>query len=238
MVKGNQRISFVVLYCDDDVQYLDGLIESLPRNTELILVKTVESETPKVKFYGTRIQYQVLICDYEINYIDFNLAHFRNVAKSFATCEWIVSLDADERISLSQVDIDMILKQPQTVGGLMVSLISFTNDNKKGIINTIQPVRIFRKQFNWNYIIHEQILEDISNQFYNIRSTDIMIRHIGYASPEIQLKKLRRNLPLICKQMIKTPTEYMEYKLWQTANALMQVNQYFKDEQIKYEGLK
>jgi hypothetical protein len=228
MIKGNQKISFVVLWHDGDKQYLKGLMESLPKNCELILVKTAEGE-PRVKFFGSKIVNDVLVCEYEINYKELDLGHFRNVAKSYASCEWIISLDADERISISQADIDLINKQPENVGGILVNLISYTVNEAKGVINTIQPVRIFRNKFNWKYLIHEQILESITKGGYMVRPSDIMIRHVGYAKPEIQAQKLKRNLPLLCKQILEEPTDYMEYKLWQTTNALMQLNNYYKE---------
>lgn len=228
-VIGNQKISFVVLWNEDDKQFLQGLFESLPSYTELILIKTVQSDEAKVKFFGTEIQNNVLVSNYEINYKELDLGHFRNIGKSYASCDWIVSLDADERISISQADIDLIVKQPKDLGGITVNLMSYIKDEQKGQTNVIQPVRIFRKEFTWVYRIHEQITQDIVNKGFKLSGSDIMIRHLGYVENATQRKKLNRNLTPLLKDALEINNDYTMYKLWQTMNSLIIDNPHYKE---------
>lgn len=228
-IVGNQKISFVVLYTDDDKHFLQGLFESLPDYTELILIKTIESNETKVKYFGTKIQNRVLISEYEINYKELDLAHFRNIGKSYASCDWIVSLDADERIAISQADIDLITKQHAQIGGVTVNLMSYINDGAKGQTHVIQPVRIFRKDFTWRYRIHEQIAQDITEKGYHLRGSDIMIRHLGYSTDEIKNRKLARNLKPLLKEVLENNNDFTFFKLWQTVNAMIPNNQNYKE---------
>ena len=63
----------------------------------------------------------------------------------------------------------------------------------------MDPVRLFRNRADgcWQYRVHEQILPAIRRAGGEVRPTDVVIEHTGFADPALQDGKVDRNLRLL-----------------------------------------
>ena len=68
-------------------------------------------------------------------------------------------------------------------------------------------VRLFRNlpQVRWRYRVHEQIVNAVREAGHALRRTEIVIRHEGYADPQVLKRKLERNLRLLRRAIDEHP---------------------------------
>lgn len=142
---------------------------------------------------------------------DFSAA--RNFAKSHASYEWILSLDADERII--SLDKDFILKKSKdlSVDGFETIILNrkFHTDNSVITHFPHKAIRIFR---NSNEIIFEgKIHEDVSKSIFqrktNVLSDHCILEHLGYQ--EKNPEKNQRNIKLLEAAIKENPDHYVYY---------------------------
>lgn len=154
---------------------------------------------------------------------DFSLA--RNESIKHAKGEWILYLDADERIDMNNFEKYRRLLQDVSsdIGGLICTIES---DHAKLDGSTEKHrggyPRIFR---NYGYPnikfqgrVHEQITPSIFALDKSLVSTDFIIEHLGYnQSREIMEKKVKRNYSMLIKHVQEEPENaYAWYQLGQT----------------------
>ena len=93
-------LSIVIIYCKKDQPILQRCIKSLPKWAEIIIAETVPEKEWKINFVKEYGQIKRYIINYPEGWFRFDTA--RNLAKSVATQEWILSLDADEELVKNQ----------------------------------------------------------------------------------------------------------------------------------------
>ena len=81
-------------------------------------------------------------------------------------------------------------------------------DGKRGG-TVVDHVRLFpiRPGIRWTYRVHEQILPSLNRAKIPVRWTDVVIRHDGYADPEIEARKLERNIKILERELIERPDD-------------------------------
>jgi hypothetical protein len=69
----------------------------------------------------------------------------------------------------------------------------------------VDHVRLFpiRMAVRWTYRVHEQILPSLNRAKVPARWTDVVIRHDGYADPDIEARKLERNIKILERELIE-----------------------------------
>ncbi len=84
-----------------------------------------------------------------------------------------------------------------------------TTDDPHGSQVAVDHVRLFRRDsaVRWEYRVHEQILLAIRRAGHNLRRTDVVISHGGYAPPGSSEQKLNRNLALLLRQDADRPDD-------------------------------
>ena len=201
-------LSVVVLWCDDDYQYLKDMIKSLPK-CELILAKTCPVKEPHYSlnnqsgFSIRKSKENGAIKEIEIEYPEGKL-HFsklRNLAKSISSNEIILSIDPDERLLVHQHEgwaeaVDN-LKKNKDYGGVYSFNISILTHKKllTDMVMIAPQVRLFKREFEWFAPAHETIDYDIKKKGKKIFASALKIDHVGYEKEPILLKeKMRRNL--------------------------------------------
>lgn len=227
-------LSIVVIYDEKDINYLPGLIETIPSGCELILCKTEPSELYSLtiqKNYKDSIitKDNLTVLHYDIFYKkgDFSFSEIRNAAKSVAKNEWILSLDADERIMISQEEIDNLKEVSEKIGGINITNFDFSPNLKLEKDNEVWDgnydrqalvyCRLFRKRFNWTYRVHERIEVDIEKQGFLIADSTILLKHIGYNSIVTKQEKFTRNLHMMYKELAVNPgCQWITTKLYQS----------------------
>lgn len=144
---------------------------------------------------------------------DFSLA--RNFSLDQATQEWILWLDADDRLKdgdrqAIRALVDAEARPPSQAFGFLVK-----NSGDGGLTGTVfNQVRLFpnRKELRFESPIHEQILPSLERAGVPVRFLPITVLHTGYADPVTAREKQKRNREMLEKQirdgMHVTPITY------------------------------
>lgn len=130
---------------------------------------------------------------------DFSLA--RNMSLKHATKDWIIVLDADERLfDDSKRYIKELIYQDE-IGGINVKLYSnkIGNGPSRGI--STWYCRIFRNLDGVGFIraVHEQILPSLKKLNLKIIDSPIVIHHLGYQ--DVSNSKCLRNIRILKKEL-------------------------------------
>ncbi|MFQ3611513.1 MAG: glycosyltransferase, partial [Fimbriimonadales bacterium] len=134
-----------------------------------------------------------------------DFAQARNVALQHATGDWVLVLDADERLTPeSRAKILDAVRHPQFVGYYM-DILNYTSDDKYAGMFQHRLVRLFRRLSwaCWEGAIHEQILNSL--QARGGRPATLhgaQILHYGYHKQVVQeRRKAQRNVALLEKAL-------------------------------------
>ncbi len=216
------RLSLCMIVKNEE-KFLPGCLESVKNIVdEMIIVDTGSSDkTVEIaRSYGAK----VFLFEWKN---DFSLA--RNESIKHATGEWILILDADERLNPGQEEkIRKYLNMD--FDGLYVKVISIGKDGKETVN---EYPRIFRKKESVKFEgkIHEQITPSIIKSGGKLAKTDITITHLGYAqSDEVMRRKYERNLSLLLEQVKENQNDAYAYYHIGVIKILMGK----KDEGIEY----
>lgn len=143
-----------------------------------------------------------------------DFAKARNVSLQHSTGQWVLYIDADERLDPTQASYirTMLQEAPETIGAFLCNIISphRQSDNSTETHVGAYP-RLFRNlgypivQFQGR--VHEQISPSILNAGKNIAASDIVIHHLGYEqSLDVMRQKVRRNFELLMQHIQEEPT--------------------------------
>ncbi len=156
---------------------------------------------------------------------DFSAA--RNKSIQHAAGQWILYLDADERIEREQIPMirELLESASSEIGAFTCTIVSKhrLSDTESSVHRGVYP-RIFRNlgypTIHFRGKVHEQISPSILEAGKKIASSPILIHHLGYDIPEEQLRaKVRRNYQLLFAHIQEHPTDaYAWFQLGQTLN--------------------
>lgn len=203
----------------NEEKHLPGCLDSVKGIVdEIIIVDTGSTDNTKeiTKEYGAKL------IDFEwIN--DFAAA--RNESLRNCSGEWILYLDADERLNAKskEIIINLILNAPDEMGAYICTIESnhIQLDGNTELHRGGYP-RLFRNygypKIEFKGKVHEQITPAIFALGKSIDFSDIIIEHLGYnLSREEMEKKIKRNYGLLMKHVNEEPTNsYAWYQLGQT----------------------
>lgn len=196
-------------------KYLRGCLESVKGVVDEIVIVDTGSTDKTVEIareYGAKIYY------YEWSK-DFSAA--RNFALEKCTYEWILYLDADERLMpQSREEVKRIGKQNNNCAYYCF----ITNNEEANNQSTLMAyVRYFPniKDIKFTGKVHEQIVPALMQKNIKLIKSNIQIEHLGYDITKDDLKqKAARNLELLLKDYKKNVTSYNEYQIAQTYGML------------------
>jgi len=192
-------ISVVVIYSENDTKYLQGLLQSINFQCEIVLAKTIPANYEKSELENQENDIKKVNIFYDKE--NFSFAKLRNEANHYASGDWILSIDADERISVDIFEINKIMAM-EKVGGIYLTIVNLVTDDKGDIGSFNQKtIRLFRSGLEWKYRCHEQIVESIEKAGYSVAQSSGVIRHVGYLDNKGILQKAIRNTELMCKDV-------------------------------------
>lgn len=203
----------------NEEKHLKDCIESaLSIVDEIVIVDTGSTDRTKeiAKSFGAKI------IDYEWNN---NFADARNEALKNSNGEWILYLDADERIqSMSkQLINNMLTMATDDIGGFLCIIESeHSKDNGETEMHRGGYPRIFKNygypQIQFTGKVHEQITPSIKALGKYFSESGIIITHLGYnLSPEDMSEKVKRNYEMLISQVAEEPLNgYAWFQLGQT----------------------
>ena len=181
---------------------------------EIILIDTGSSDNT----INIAKEFGALIFNY--NWInDFSAA--RNYALSKSTGDWILYLDADERLSSKSLNEFKNVTAKNDLLGYRCKVINIDEINGKP--KFMRYTRLFHNspKIKFSGKIHEQIDYSLIGNGYKIFDTDIEIIHTGYNISKDELKKkASRNLQILKDEFENNKSSYNAYQLANTYSIL------------------
>jgi len=200
-------------YLRDCLESVKGVVD------EIIIVDTGSVDNTK----KIAEEYGAIIFDYPWKN-DF--ADARNFALSKSTGDWILYLDADERLNKKSVQELKKRTQIQTQKGYHCRIVNIDEVSKRPSI--MSYVRLFANssEISFEGKVHEQIGNSLLNNGYQINISGIEIIHIGYNLTEEELKiKAGRNLDILLEEYKSKQNGYNAFQLGQTLHILGRENE-------------
>lgn len=172
---------------------------------EIIIVDTGSTDrTVEIaKSFGAKVYY------YEWN-DDF--ASARNEGLKYATCDWILSMDADDEMRGEDIlRLKEFLRDTDALG-FYIPIFSELEDRISNIKSTMVNylIRVFRNdpRIKFSRRIHEYVAQSIYDIGGKIGKIDIPVFHRGYLDKEALKKKINRNKRLIELALEENPEDH------------------------------
>ncbi len=176
---------------------------------EIIVVDTGSTDSTK----KIAAEFNSKIYDFKwVN--DFSAA--RNYALSKSTSDWILYLDADERLDENS---KQLVKRLAGEDGLIGYFCNVVSPSEAGSPSVMKFIRFFRRHpgVKFSGKVHEQIEPSLRALNYEIRDSEIVINHVGYDIDKSALKKkAERNLKLLLEDYKTNPSPYNAFQIGQT----------------------
>ncbi len=133
---------------------------------------------------------------------DFSAA--RNASLKYATGDWVLWMDADDRLTAREA-----LKMRDLIGGETKKAFSFRVVNQ-GTQDEFYQLRLFPKLpgVKFERPIHEQVEGSLSRLKIEVEPKEIVINHLGYANREKKRRKYLRNLRILRERTSKHPDDF------------------------------
>ncbi|GAB6283333.1 MAG: TPR domain-containing glycosyltransferase [Ignavibacterium sp.] len=227
----NLTLSMIV---KNEEKYLQECLESVQNIAdEIVIIDTgsIDNTLEIAKKFNCKI----------FNYEWTNdFASARNFALSKSTGNWILYLDADERISIQSKNEILNIINKWGSSGIAIPtgkdrLAVYCNvksvDNNIGFPNLMKYVRLFRNdpKIKFTGAVHEQIDESLHNLNYKFIDSNIEIIHLGYnISYNEMKKKAKRNLEILLSEYDKQHDSYNAFQIAQTYGMLNEKEKAFQ----------
>ena len=203
-------ISLCMIVRNEEAHLADCLESAADLANEIIVVDTGSTDRTKeiATAHGARV--------YDFGWID-DFGAARNESICRATSDWILWLDADDR--LDEVNRKRLLAlftnlRAEKTGYLMRYSCLLNPLTQKRM--TVDQVRLFpnHPKIRWQHRVHEQILPSIQRLGGRKETTDIVIRHLGYQDSNVRQRKNERNLRLLFLENDEKPdTQFTLFNL-------------------------
>lgn len=174
------------IICKNEEPHIERCLNSLSSFVENIILVDTGSKDTTLKI-ANKYNVNVFFHNWEN---DFSIA--RNSSIKYALNDWILILDADETIDLSNLNLPNLNSK---IGGVRLNIKNYI-DEELNNYSTHQYTRIFRRhpkiQFEGN--IHEQINQSILDLGLEIIDSNIEIIHYGYINTSNDKKNRNKSL--------------------------------------------
>lgn len=205
---GTLTLSMIV---KNEEKYLKDCLESVKDVVnDIIIVDTGSNDNTLeiAKEYKAKI--------YHFDWInDFSAA--RNYALQYSPGDWILYLDADERLDPSSIKEVKRIVNGFSKAGYYCTVKSIDSKNERD--HAIRYVRLFRnsKEIKFTGKVHEQIVPSLIENKYELYHSSILINHVGYdVDKNIKIAKAKRNLELLLNDYKENNSAYIAFQLGQT----------------------
>lgn len=218
--KERYSISLCMIVKNEE-KYLRGCLESArPFVDEIIIVDTgsTDATVAIAQEYGAKL----FTFPWNGNFSDA-----RNESLRHATSEWILYLDADERL-LNGAEM-RALRPSRSVIAYSVNIRS-KHILPSGTVEQVnQYQRFFRRhpKINFEGVVHEQVLPSLIRMGKTIAPSTMFIEHLGYGeSLEKINEKCLRNSEMLLRQIEKNPHDYYaHYQLGNTYGVMLRYDE-------------
>lgn len=201
-------------FLPDCLESVKGLVD------EIVIVDTGSTDTTKeiAARYGARI--------FDFEWIgDFSAA--RNYSLGQCTGDWVLYLDADERLTDGQKNLLRKLITSDGVDAYNV-LIENPHSLQQGNFNQENSYpRLFRRLpgIKFEGKVHEQVWPSLMRLKLTVKQSPLVIQHLGYGQGyDVVKQKAERNLELLKNQLAANPDD--GYSQFQIGNTLVVLQRY------------
>lgn len=154
---------------------------------------------------------------------DFSAA--RNAALAAATCDWILSIDADEYLAEDAPREVRAVVERTDAEGILVTVRNLLAPDDLIQSAESQIVRLFKRhdEIRFAGIIHEDVTTAIVRRGGRVVPSSIVLIHDGYARETAQASGSRaeRNLPILLRAVEESPRDpYLHFHLGSTYHHL------------------
>jgi len=202
----------VCMIVRDEEHFLAGCLESVRDIAHQIVIVDTGSADATLKIAA---QFQAEI--YHFTWCD-DFARARNESLKHANGDWILWLDADERLMKSSAPIlrDLLREEAKPVV-YSINIRNRTGDSHILSLTTADRLFTNHKGIRFSGLVHEQVLPALKKLQGVHRKSDVFIDHLGYQlDPERQSRKLIRNRALLEKYVKQQPNSaYAHFTLAQ-----------------------
>ncbi|MFQ3549756.1 MAG: tetratricopeptide repeat protein [Armatimonadota bacterium] len=219
----NKNTISVCIIAKNESDFIYDCIKSLEDIAdEVILVDTGSSDNTieLAKDLGAKI-YQIPWQN------DFSQA--RNKSIEYANGDWILWIDADERLdNLTKHNIKTAAAD-NTIDAYILKIYNYMSDDVDNDVVITENVRLWRNkpEYRFRYAIHESISDSIIENNGIIGSLNTIIHHFGYKPDIIQSRdKKKRNIDILQNELIKEPNN--PHVLYHFAQEYFEINEFEK----------
>jgi glycosyltransferase involved in cell wall biosynthesis len=158
-----------------------------------------------------------------------NFSAARNESLKYATCDWIMWVDADDFIPVESIEEINRLKQVDDKNFFIFTIKNINPQNSDFIGgNEFFQNRMFPNGLNIKFEgrLHEQFTKSAESNGLTRKFTDIIIEHHGYQNPQTVAQKLKRNISIMLIDMgfpedtVFSMFEIMGYNCFYAPNVL------------------
>lgn len=210
-------LTFYTITRNEDRKYLRGMLDTLPRGCEVVIVNTVhkpeEAGTLRVDKRDNQVGNAFVLATYY--YASWDFTEARNAALSLCSRGWCFWMDTDDRlIPWQHEDLLELTTLPPGVAGVMVGCYGYQppyKENERGAFYSVPQVRAHRNVpgLVWRGKVHEQLEPQIKKLGYTIVEADLGVYHVGYVTDvQTMSAKMGRNVVMLCQQ-ITSDREYL-----------------------------
>jgi glycosyltransferase involved in cell wall biosynthesis/tetratricopeptide (TPR) repeat protein/predicted O-methyltransferase YrrM len=197
-----QRISLCLIVKNEE-HNLPTCLESVADLVdEVVVVDTGSADATKevARRYRARV--------FDFPWVD-SFATARNESLRHATGDWVLWMDADDRLDdVNREKLRVLLAGLGDDRDCYVMKCRCLPD-PGGAVTVVDHVRLFRNlpELRWKYRVHEQILPAVRRAGGKPRFSDVTIDHAGYQDPALRRRKLGRDLRLLQMEDAENPND-------------------------------
>ncbi len=199
---------------DEENNLLEWLPRLRPYLDELVIVDTGSKDgtVPLLVSLNARVFEQAWANDFALH---------RNYGLEQVESDWILILDADERLNeISWMMLRKLISNPEVLA-YSFNVKNYHSQNDLSSFDVMQSYRLFRNghQIKYSGMVHNQLADTISEAAktsgLKIEQAPLTIEHFGYAlSPEGMRAKQQRIYAMLKKQLTITPEDaYYQHHL-------------------------
>jgi glycosyltransferase involved in cell wall biosynthesis/tetratricopeptide (TPR) repeat protein len=129
-----------------------------------------------------------------------HFAAARNESLRYATGEWALWMDADDRIDdVNREKLHRLFAALPDENVAFVIKCLCLPDKESGSATVVDHIRLFRNLpgLSWEHRIHEQILPALRRLGAMPRWSDVVVNHVGYVDPATRQRKMERDLRIL-----------------------------------------
>lgn len=213
------NISACIIFSKEDERFLELCQASLPAGIEICAVQCLEGAAGVSQFRhlqerehdnGTMVRQAM----WQFPRGGFRFDMARNKCLSLASREWILAIDADERLIQHQWPdwVQATEEAPANVGGIAVGVFGSVSKGHGFSRHNGSQVRLFRNlpQIYYRKRVHEHfgLRETIDETGMETIDSTLNVHHVGYETDKPRLlAKVRRNLALTYKELAANPAQ-------------------------------